>query len=373
MKKKFTIFVFIFTLLFSVTNLDVLASSKASTIEQLQKKITELTKQVKNLTSNLATKTKEANNLEKENTTLRNQIKSKDDAIMSKENDLGIIKEGIEEKNKIIEKQIERIKQLEQLSKAEVVYTDKYLNAGNDVKWYKFKTKYTNIFLTPKAYQDFSYIVDISDELLGDVGSYFGVSEVSAEISTFIWNGNEVIKEDRLVYEDKLQRISIDVAMMHPVINHTPEDFVSIFVHEYAHVFLIRALRTYDYGIGIKWLNEGIPEYINNQFIDYSKYDIPKDHLKINKYTREDFSRLIFKILERDKIPMLTKLPTQQLDYLIYESFVYFLENTYGHKKFLEFNLEAHKNPNLNEVYKNFFGIDENQLIKNWKDYFSLN
>ncbi|MFD2442878.1 hypothetical protein ACFSO7_02565 [Bacillus sp. CGMCC 1.16607] len=374
MKKKFTIFVFIFTLLFSVTNLDVLAASKAPTIEQLQKKITELTKQVKNLTTKLSTKTKEATKLVKENTTLHNQIKSKDDTIMSKESEIGILKDTIEDKNKTIELQNERIRQFEQLNNAEIVYTDRYLNAGNDVKWYKFRTSFNTIYLTQKAFEKYNYIINLSDRLLSDVGGYYGITKMDETVSTYIWYENEVTmsEEDSLSYNDRLKRVYIDASRIYPARN-TTEDFVSVYVHEHAHVFQT-AIFTKDRTNIVTWLHEGVPDYVDNQFLDYEKYGIPSSHLRSNGFNKDNFKDAIIQNLEYNNEPMLTKLPTKRfVAYQTYQSFIYYLENTYGHKKFLEFLKDAHKNQNINEVLKNHFGIDEYQLIKEWKNYFSLN
>lgn len=375
MKKRFIFFI-LFVFMFTTATPTVIgATSKTPTIAELQKKIAVLTKQVASLTASLTQKNKENTALKKDKTNLQNQIKSKQNEINTLKSSNENKDDIINDKDSIIKEKDKQIEQLKLLSTAEITYTNEYLNSGNNVKWYKFKTRYTTLYFTQKAFEEHNYIVNVADNILEDVSHYFGVNKPENTATYIYTNGDVSLRETYANYDFNTKRIVINSSSYYPISSRNKEDLVSVFVHEYSHSFQAESLQLFGRGISVRWLTEGMADYVDHQFIDYKKYNIPSKYLFNNKTNKESFKEKIKNNLQYNNEEVFTKLPLNNenhVGYDSYESIIYFLENTYGHAKVMDFLLEAFKTPNAGEAVKNVFGIDEYQLMKQWREYFSL-
>jgi hypothetical protein len=387
MNKKVAIFAIVFTLLFSLSNFEVIAASKAPTIQQLQKKITELTKQMKSLTSNiakrdkennslkarLATTSKELNTIKSDNITLQNQINAKDNKIL--------------EQNKIIEELNKKVKAAELLSKASVTYTDSEGNpiskdSVGSVIWYGFKTDMTTIYFTESSYKEFNYILDVSDELVRDVAGYFGVQKLSSDVPVYIaFKENIFPKTEYADYRPHKKDIVIKGGMFAPYNHNNNENLVGVYSHEFAHAFQYQFLyygetRHKFNNSDLRSLFEGMSNFIPHQYLDFKKYTLPANQITM-PYNRGnyDYSRQIKDSYEYFKISA-SNLKTISDDSFFRgtppaESMVYYIETKYGREKFFDF-IKGLRTLSINDSMVKNFGVTETQFIQDWKIYYSL-
>ncbi|MFD2442882.1 hypothetical protein ACFSO7_02585 [Bacillus sp. CGMCC 1.16607] len=382
MKKKITILTLVLTLLISVPSFNVLAVSKSPSIEQLQRQIASLTKQIKNLTSNIATKNKENKELKANLDKVTEELnKSKDENISLKQQLEEKINE-INEKNKKIE---ELIKKADQLSKAQIIYTDSNRNIVSKdttgaIKWYKFQTTMTTIFLTESAYQEVGYILDLADEVITDVGSYFGATKLPQGVTAYIWQNEKVAQTSYGEYVARDKRVLIDVSKFAPYNNSNEENFIGVFVHEFAHAFQdtyqnFNSIRD-KFKSNMMWINEGVASYVDGQHIDYSKYHLPKNQLTMRyKYNKDVYKERVLGSMSYfgKDINDLKEL----LDDSFFkvdapsESMIYYIEEKYSHKKFFDF-IEGLRTQSINDSMVKNFGVTEAQFIQDWRQYYGL-
>jgi hypothetical protein len=383
MRKKMFIFTLLLTLTFIITTPTVFGASKTPTVAELQKKITALTKQVKDLTTKLTAKTKEADKLKKEKTTLENLIKNKDKIIQVKQDEIDNLKYEIVDKDKIIEEQNKKIQHLARLSTAKTIYTDENINilssnSKDAIKWYEFETKHSLIYMSESAYEQNSYIINISDKIFDDITTYFG-KPISKKVKVYIWQ-NETINRGNSTYIPNESAVFINASIFSPIVK-SEWNVISTFVHEVAHAFT-------DLSISMKssvnlinggynyWINEGLAVYIAYQHIEYKNYDIPQDHFKEYKRNPIEYTKLIQDSFRYNKLveSSFYKLPGEPIysHYGIYESLVFYINEKYGKDKFLEF-IEKQRFQNTTIAFESVFGVSEEQFIKDWKKYFLLN
>jgi regulator of replication initiation timing len=388
MKKKITIFTLVLTLIFSATSLDVFAASKTTTIQQLQKKISELTKQVKSLSSSISTKTKEnkdlksklekvtkdLNNLNSDNKSLKQQIEEKDNEIY--------------EKNKKIEELNKQAKKNEQLHNAEIIYTDSNgISVSKDregaIQWHKFKTEMATIYLTPSAYKEFSYLLDISDPILIETAKYFGVTKFSKQISVYVWLDENITKNRNGEYGNYFygeNNIFIN-GKIHKLWNDKNRgNFTKTYVHEFAHAFQDDVINLFPIriatGTDMLWLMEGMADYVVHQHVGYDKYSLPSEQTPVKaKYSLGTYSNYIKGSLKESNVNIdsIVGIPnaTRYSGYAIYESMIYYIETIYGHNKFFNF-IEGLRFQSINDSMVKNFGVTETQFIQDWKMYYSL-
>jgi hypothetical protein len=386
MRKRLFIFSLIFVFLLSIaipTSYEA-ASKKPPTIQELQKLVTSLTNQVKDLKTALTVKTKENNKNKTENAKLKNE----NAVLKTKNNELEYKLENqsnkIDEFNEMIRQRDLEIKSLKQLSKSKIVYSDAAIknvgSSSNEIKWYEFETKQAFIYMTESAYERHGYIVEISDEILEDISSYF-VKPLSKKVKVFLWENESIVNRGPASYEiiGNGGAVFIKASNFYPSVK-SDWNVISTFVHEVAHSYV-------DLSIDMKsnvnlinggynfWINEGLAEYIKTQHIDFNDYDIPKDHLKNYKRNPLEYPKLIQESFywNRVEATAFIKLPSDPIfsHYGIYESLVYYLNEKYGKGKFLEF-IEKQKSQKESIAFESVFGISEEDFINEWKRHFNI-
>jgi hypothetical protein len=378
MKKQILImmvFVFIFTILVPTS----IGMTKGQTLEELQKKITALTKEVKDLKNKLVTKTKEADKLKKEKTILENQIKDKDSTIKSKnsiikgkDTEIKKLKDLIEQKNQEMEEQ----KRLNKLSNAPVVYTDENLEVGTDIKWYVFNIEQATIFITPKAYDKYWFLIDSTDKLITDITKIFGDDKLKSKAEIFIYNGDKV-NSNGSEYKARYHRVYMNAAIYYPENPTNWNVFLNIYAHELVHAVQDLNLGLFSSYInqGVYWLTEGSAEYIKF-YIDYTKYNFPERYIVLDEPNIQRYSDTIRLSASRNGIDLssfktLPKVEEFHRDYGIFASLNYFMDNYYGRSKYIEF-IENHKTLSVPDAIKKTFGVSEEHFISEWKKYFSI-
>ncbi|RDU37074.1 hypothetical protein DRW41_10335 [Neobacillus piezotolerans] len=402
MKQKYLALILIFVLLFTLAMPLPTSMAKGPTIGELQKKITALTKQVKDLTGKLSAKTKEAKDvstklatktkeakdlsakltaktketekLKTEKSNLSKQLNNKDALIDSKDR-------IIDEKEAELEKlkgQLEEQEKANKLKTASIVYTNETLQPGTNIKWYKFNTNRTSIYMTLPAFEQYSYILDSTDLLVADISKYFN-TEIKSKFEIYVWMDENVTGTTGSEYKNISDRVLIRGSKFFPVNHSNKIPFVNCLAHEIAHAVQDLGVSIIDRNgkPGVFWVTEGTGMYIQDHYIDYTKYNFPEDHIIIDtpdkaKYTKwiNDRSFLVDKV----DVSTMSKLPKDlelHSDYSIYASIIYFIENQYGHGKLLDF-IEYHKTLTTPDSVSKAFGVTEEQLVQDWKKYFSL-
>lgn len=412
MIKKLAIFPLIAVLVLSFTRPMVEGASNEPSIAQLQKKITELTKQVKALTSKLSQKEKENANLKKKAAEKDKSIKKLNEDLKKAKNSIAAMEQSMKDKDKSLADQTKKLKekegkiteyaklveekdslienqksQLEALMNiSEIHYTDPQGKAVSKdskgaIKWYGFKTEMTTLYLTPSAFAEVSYIINISDTVLSDIGQYFGTSKLPGEIPAYIWKDEPVTKTGYGEYFAKEKRLFINLSKYAPYNSGNEENFISVFTHEYAHAFQdtylnFNEVRGDKYNSDMLWLNEGMANFINNQQMEYKKYNLPDSQLTM-KYKRgkDHYKGDILGTLSHFNKPLngLTSLLDDSYfkNYPLGESMVYYIEVSYGRHKLFPF-IESLRSMNISDSMVKHFGVTEAQFIQDWKEYYSL-
>ncbi|WP_442596631.1 hypothetical protein [Neobacillus sp. D3-1R] len=414
MKKNWLITLIVVFLIFSIATPPVLGATKGSTMAEVQKKITSLTKQVKDLKNKLGLKIKETDKLKKEKSALQNQIKTKDlsnknkdiqivnlnkaikekdinlldltESINDKNIEISDLSESIVEKDETIEELHKKIKQLEQLSSVNFIYTDEKgnllsSNSKNAIKWYEFRTDQITIYLTAKAFNEFGYIIDISDEVVTDICQYFNGNQLPQNMAVFISFNDTVSKATSGEYFAGEKRAFIRGESFYPHNRYTQESLVDVYVHELTHAFQdALAPNLFNANVssgGLYWLTEGMASYVEHQFIPYENYAIPEGHLTSeHKYNKEEYRAKILRSIKENNIDMdsFTKLPERMKmykSYEIYESLIYFIENKYNHNTLLTYTKSLETQDPINSFMPTFKTTEE-QFINDWKEYYSL-
>ncbi|WP_316569132.1 hypothetical protein [Neobacillus sp. YIM B06451] len=405
MKKKLLIFLLGFVLLFSLST-PTLGASKLSKA-QLEAKVTQVTKQVKSLTdqvkslnSQIKTLTDKGKAKDKEIAGLKSSNSAKDKTISSqktqlgkKDNEVKSLKvkvdnqqKDLEEASTTIDNQKDLIKQLQdelkktQLKNAKVVYTDydtkNMSDSSGQMKWYEFKTKYATLYFTEQSYTKYSYLVDISDDLLKDAASYYGFSNTT-NISAFIVYNEPIImiRNGPGEYQSQTKTVMVYGSMAYPN-SYGPydESVPVIYAHEMAHAFddaSIRLAYSVSPGTKIRWLSEGMATYVSRYLIEYPKYAIPEEHIPL---LNNDFKFRISEAIKEgaSNLGSLDSIPDDShRHYGIYESLIHYVETAYGHQKLLNFMQEL-KSKDMNSAMQTIFGVSEEQFMLGWKKYYNL-
>ncbi|WP_409271438.1 hypothetical protein V1499_18330 [Neobacillus sp. SCS-31] len=416
MKQKYLALTLIVVLLFTIAMPFPTSMAKGPTIGELQKKITALTKQVKDLTTKLNVKTKEAKDvtaklnakakeakglssaltaktkevkelstkltaqtketkeLKEDNSDLITQLNDKDRLIDGKDKIIG-------EKEAEIEKlkgQLAEQERAHKLKSATIVYTNESLQPGTSIKWYKFNTNRTSIYMTLPAFEQYSYILDSTDQLVADVSKYFN-AEVKSKFDIYVWMDENVTGTTGSEYKMSSDRVLIRGTKFHPVNSTNKTPFVNCLAHEIAHAVqdLGANILSRNGRPGVFWVTEGTGMFIQDHYIDYTKYNFPENHIIIDtpdkaRYTKWIKDRSFF--ADKIDVSTMTKLPRDlelHSDYSIYASIIYYIENQYGHDKLLNF-FEYHKTLTTPESISKAFDVTEEQFVQDWKKYFSL-
>jgi uncharacterized protein YoxC len=381
MNRKVLIYLLTFIFVFVLVIPEALSAGNQPTVAELQKKITALTKQVKDLTSNLAKRNKEMTALKKEKTTLQNQVKSKNTTIDG-------LQQEVEAKEYQLQEQNLELENLEKLLTANFIYTDlagKILSTktGDAIKWYEFKTDQTTIYLTLEAYKEYSYLPDIANQISDNLSKYFGGKRLNQNVQVFI-SFTEPITKSGGFYSDE-NRIFLKGSTFYPFKTSTTRlNMADAYVHELAHAYQ-RAISPELFNsrsplFGSYWLREGSASYVQSQLQNYLKTAIPQKHtLNFNKYSIEEYKGSILGAMKSNKLEVaeFTKLPERlmlhkgEYAYELYASFIYWIENEYGHEKMLAF-LETLNTLSLREALVKNFGKTEEQFVAEWKKFYSL-
>lgn len=405
MKKRLMILSLILVLVFSIASPAVLGASKSSpTIAQLQKKITELTKQIKTLNTNLSKKAQEIktlkNNISKkteENTVLKNEVKTLSMDLGKSNNENASLKYQVTEKDKQLSEQQSKVEDLtkvnQELTKkanlltqvSEIIYTDSNVNpvskgTNGAIKWYGFKKDMTTIYLTPNAFEQFYFIIGTSDQALKEIASYFGTTKLSRDIPVYIWLNDPITVKSYGEYLAREKRILINGIVHEKYNQYNRGNFTKTYIHEFAHAFQDVTLNLNPirdrFRSDMMWLNEGMADYIVQQYVEYRQYTLPDHQTPLHyKFGKETYTEFINGSLQESKATIndMTNVPndTRYSGYIIYESMIYYIENKYGHKKFFEF-IEGLRIQSISDSMEKNFGVTEEQFIKDWKKYFSL-
>ncbi|WP_108671383.1 hypothetical protein [Peribacillus acanthi] len=385
MLKKLVIAIVISMLCLTVVGPPALGATKTPTVAQLQKKVAELTKQIKNLTTSINQRTKEK-------ASLQSQIKSKDGTIQKQQKEIQRLKEImankddlIEEKEALILEQELKMKNLETLSRAEVLFTDANGNTVSQdtsgaIKWYGFKTDYTVIYLTQHAFDKFHFILDLSDTIMEDIAPYFGVKKLPQQVPVFISFDEPVTKTKSGEYFAREKRIFIKGDFFRPYSTRVEENFIGVYVHEFAHAFQdvaldLNPIRDKNRS-NMMWLNEGMACFVGHQFIDYAKYNLEQDQITMRyQYDKDVYKEQIMGDLRatNSNIQTINSLPNEHVyaGSAIYESMIFYIEEKYGHKLFFEF-IESLRSQSVPEALQKHFGVTEAQFIEDWKIFFDL-
>jgi hypothetical protein len=376
-----------FIILFSI--LIPVSEAGNQTIPQLQKKIFELSKQVKALTDKLNQNTKEITTQKKKISDLESKIKSKDKIISKKEMEIENLNNLVYEYELEIETKKIEIKENEQnidkktktleimANTSEIIYTDSsgnIIGASNTaIKWYGFKTEQANMYLTKSAIEKFGYIIETSDNIIKNIAPYFNVNELPSKVSVYIWVDEPVTKTNTGEYFSRDDQIFINGGSYshQTTIIHT-------YIHELTHAFqdLVFKLFTHEnYYQDVFFITEGMANYVTFHYFDYTRYNIPT----VNIYDKNTLSRMVERAfvnlnLDKEKFTHLppTNIKKPWMDYSIYEGIIYYLEDNYGHERFVQF-VEYQKYLPISESLFKAFGVSEEELIKDWKKYFGLN
>ncbi|RDU37073.1 hypothetical protein DRW41_10330 [Neobacillus piezotolerans] len=397
-KSKLIIFCLACLLVISIST-PVLGASKL-TKAQLEAKVAQLTKQVHSLTGQVKSLSDKVKAKDKEIAGLKSSISAKDKIVSSQKSQLGKKDKEIkslkvqidgqqtelEKASTTIDNQKDLIKQLQdelkktEMKNAKVVYTDydtkNMSDSGGQMKWYEFKTKYATLYFTEQSYTRYSYLVDISDDLLKDVASYYGFSNTS-NISAFIAYNEPIsmIRNGAGEYQSQTKTVMVYGSLAYPN-SYGPidESVPVIYAHEMAHAFddaSIRLAYSVSPGAKIRWLSEGMATYVSRDLIDYSKYEIPKEHMPP---LNNDFKYRISEALKEgaSMVGSLDLIPgDNHRHYGIYESLIHYVEKTYGHQKLLNFMQEL-KSKEMNPAMQSTFGVSEDQFMRDWKKYYNL-
>jgi uncharacterized protein YoxC len=382
MRKKLFIYTLLLTLTLTLATPTALGASKTPTVAELQKKITALTKQVKDLTTKLNKNSKDIAAQKKKISELESKIKSKEQIISKKETEIESLNNEIEsnkkestEKALIIE---DKTKSIEILSKAsDIIYTDSNGNfveeSNTSIKWYVFKTEQANMYLTKSAIEKFGYILEISDNVIKDIAPYFNVKELPSKVSVFIWVEEPITKSVTGDYFARDDQIFINGGS-----EFHKTSIINTYIHELTHAFqdiVFRLFTHENYYQDVFFITEGMANYVTYHYFDYTKYNVPRDS---NIYDKNNLSIRVdraFQNLNLDK-KKFTHLPPANIkkpwmDYSIYEGIIYYIEDIYGHQKMVQF-IEYQKYLPISESVVKTYGVSEEQLVKDWKEYFGL-
>ncbi len=366
MKKKLLSFSLIVVLLFSMSPAVFGASKGTSSVAQLQKKITELTNQIKTLKSKLTAKDKII-------TTLSNNLETKENINKNLILQLSDKTEQLANKDDLYSKL------------SGFIYTDEKGNAVSkdtpgSVKWFEFKTDMTTIYLTPHALEKFSFIVNLSDQVLGNIASYFETNKLPSEVPVFIWFDEPVKKTGYGEYFASEKKIFINGSKYSPYNKQNKENFIGVYVHEYTHAYQDVYLNFNEIrgrlNSQLSWLNEGMADYIDHQYIQYTYYNLSPEQITMDyKYDKLYYKKLVTDVLKANNVTLaqLSQLPNdvQYQGYGVFESMIYYIEQSYGHDKLFDF-IEDMRTQSMNESLIKEFGVSEEKFIQDWKKYFSL-
>lgn len=253
-----------------------------------------------------------------------------------------------------------------------------HTETGETLKWYGYELKDINLYFTKEALKNHLYLYEYADNIIAEIKEYMG-SGLKRKINVFVYDGIP-IKGTGNQYIGKKDYVFLNPTGMD---GNKVWDVRPIFAHEMVHAFQghiwgfeklypVFGLKNFD---GI-WLTEGMAEYVSRQHVSYPLMAYPSNlYLRLTHYSKEELDRLLDefeKIFSMD-LQELEGWPTFWImDYRPYESIVYYLEEVYGRKAFLNWVNEGVKTQNIAAATQSAFGKKEQEIIADWKKYFLI-
>jgi hypothetical protein len=244
------------------------------------------------------------------------------------------------------------------------------------ITWYGYELNDINLFFTKSSLEIYIYLVDAANSINSEIKSYMG-TELKHKINVFvadqytnknsIYTGSYVWKGDYLYLNG------------HPDPDY---DLRTLFAHEMTHVFQYQhwnsnnLFQAFGAGPG-SWIHEGMAEYVARQVATYPKISFPTGTLRQLYLEVKDYKESIKNFQQRESITTLESMVSwpkewYSNDYIVYESIVFFLEKKYGQDKFINWIQLVSDGKSLPEATELAYGNTDEDLIKEWKDYFSI-